>query len=47
MDSVDVLLFEHSVIRLKSEELSDIKKAVDGFIPLNAPPDQLSRKASR
>jgi hemerythrin superfamily protein len=35
MDSIDVLLFEHSVIRLKSKELSEIKNAVDGFIPLN------------
>jgi hemerythrin superfamily protein len=35
MDSVDVLLLEHSIIRLKSKELSEIKNALDGFIPFN------------
>ncbi len=35
MDSVDVLLFEHSVIRLKSRELSDVNNAVEGFRAFN------------
>ncbi len=35
MDSVDALLFEHSIIRLKSKELSDIKNAFESFKNFN------------
>ncbi len=35
MDSVDVLLFEHSIIRLKEKELTKIESAISDFNDFN------------